>query len=230
MIKLDKKTKEQLIELQKEKNITIEGNILRLIDSEDDEEFQTYIDDAINKDKENRRKRLDITKRVQIQNNDLIKWKEVNEKIQEELKSSLIETEESKNEAIRAREDAEFSKEEALLLKEEALLLKEEAEKAKEEAENAKKAAENDLEILQRKTQFELMERIVKVALWIILGIGVVVTGVFIFSMISSNQSVHESQNLIGNTWTNIIGILLTNCFSIVGTIMGVKYASTKKE
>ena len=73
------------------------------------------------------------------------------------------------------------------------------------------------------------MERIVKVALWIILGIGVVVTGVFIFSMISSNQSVHESQNLIGNTWTNIIGILLTNCFSIVGTIMGVKYA-TKKE
>jgi hypothetical protein len=36
-----------------------------------------------------------------------------------------------------------------------------------------------------------------------------------------------QQTTTIGSTWTNIIGILLTNCFSIVGTIMGVKYASS---
>jgi hypothetical protein len=35
---------------------------------------------------------------------------------------------------------------------------------------------------------------------------------------------------IIGSTWSNMFGILLTNAFSIVGTIMGVKYASEKKE
>jgi hypothetical protein len=35
--------------------------------------------------------------------------------------------------------------------------------------------------------------------------------------------------SVIGSTWSNIIGILLTNAFSIVGTIMGVKYASENK-
>ena len=34
----------------------------------------------------------------------------------------------------------------------------------------------------------------------------------------------------ISLTWSNIIGILLTNAFSIVGTIMEVKYASEKKD
>ena len=35
---------------------------------------------------------------------------------------------------------------------------------------------------------------------------------------------------MIGSTWSNMFGILLTNAFSIVGTIMGVKYASEKKD
>lgn len=230
MIKLDKKTKEQLIRLQKEKNISIEGNILRLIDTEDDKEFSSYIESAIQKDKESRRKRLEVTKQVQSQYTDLVKWKEENEKIQEELKISLQETERSKNEAISAKEEAEFAREEAIILKEEAEQAKEIAEQAKRSAENAKKNAENDLEILQRKTQFELMEKIVKVALWIILGLGIVVTGVFIFSMISPLETAQHNQDLIGNAWTNLVSILVTNCFSIVGTIMGVKYANTKKE
>ena len=34
----------------------------------------------------------------------------------------------------------------------------------------------------------------------------------------------------ISKSWSNIIGILPTNSFSIVGTIMGVKYASESKE
>jgi hypothetical protein len=35
---------------------------------------------------------------------------------------------------------------------------------------------------------------------------------------------------IIGSTWSNMFGILLTNAFSIVGTIMGVKYATEKSE
>ena len=34
----------------------------------------------------------------------------------------------------------------------------------------------------------------------------------------------------IGSTWSNMLSILLTNAFSIVGTLMGVKYASENKK
>jgi hypothetical protein len=37
-----------------------------------------------------------------------------------------------------------------------------------------------------------------------------------------------KDTQIIGSTWSNMFGILLTNAFSIVGTIMGVKYASEK--
>jgi hypothetical protein len=38
-----------------------------------------------------------------------------------------------------------------------------------------------------------------------------------------------KETQIIGSTWSNMFGILLTNAFSIVGTIMGVKYASDKE-
>jgi hypothetical protein len=34
---------------------------------------------------------------------------------------------------------------------------------------------------------------------------------------------------IIGSTWSNMLGILLTNAFSIVGTITGVKYADNAR-
>jgi hypothetical protein len=40
----------------------------------------------------------------------------------------------------------------------------------------------------------------------------------------------NKETQVIGSTWSNMFGILLTNAFSIVGTIMGVKYASDKKQ
>ena len=82
----------------------------------------------------------------------------------------------------------------------------------------------NDLELEQKKTQFELIGTIVKVALWIILGVGVTTTLIYVFALMSGADTTN-----IFTTWSNIIGILLTNAFSIVGTIMGVKYASEKK-
>jgi hypothetical protein len=39
-----------------------------------------------------------------------------------------------------------------------------------------------------------------------------------------------KDTQIIGSTWSNMFGILLTNAFSIVGTIMGVKYAAEKKD
>lgn len=224
-MKLNKETKKQLLELWQEKRIALEGNILKVIDSEGDEEFKKYIDEALNKDKESRRKRLEITRQVQTQNNELVKWKEENESIQEELKHSLEATEKSMLEAQQAMIDAEMAKEEAERARIEAEEAKEEAEKAKEEAEGAKVAAENDLDLIQKKTQFELIGTIIKVALWVILGVGIVTTGVYLIALFTGVDTA-----VIGSTWSNIVGILLTNSFSIVGTIMGVKYASEKSD
>ena len=93
-----------------------------------------------------------------------------------------------------------------------------------EQAEGAKLSALNDLDLLQRKTQFELIGNIVKVALWIIMAVGITTTILYIVAL--SVNGAGPDTTLIGNTWSNLLGILLTNSFSIIGTIMGVKYAS----
>ena len=101
----------------------------------------------------------------------------------------------------------------------------EELKEALQSAESSKEEALKDLDILQKKTQFELVSVIVKIALGIIIGVGLCTTAIYIFSMLSNKDT-----QLIGNTWSNMFGILLTNAFSIIGTIMGVKYASSGKK
>jgi hypothetical protein len=195
MIELNQETKDQLLDLYRTKRIALEGNILKLIEAGEDEEFKNYLADALEKDNTSRRKRLDITKQVQSQNIDLTTWKKENERIQEELKNSLAETQAAKIEAERATENAE----------------------------NARHIAENDLDMIQRKSQFALMGIIVKVALFVILGVGVLSTIMYITAMYTGRDT-----QIIGSAWSNLFGILLTNAFSIIGTIMGVKYASEK--
>lgn len=224
-MKLNKDTKNKLIELQREKKLTLEGNILKIIDADGDVEFQKYLTEAIEKDKESRRKRLDITRQVQTQNNELTKWKEENERVQLELVDSLKKSETAMLEAQKSKEEADLAREAAEQAKIEAEDSKEEALIAKTEAENAKIAAENDLDLVQKRSQFELIGTIVKVALWVILGVGVVTTSMYLFAILKGTDT-----QVIGSTWSNIIGILLTNAFSIVGTIMGVKYASEKSK
>jgi Fe2+ transport system protein B len=223
-MKLNKETRGQLLDLWKKRKISLSGNILKVIDADGDEELKKYLDESIQRDNEVRRKRLDVTKKVQSQNDELIVWKEENEKIQKELLDSLKKTEESMQESERLREEAEKAKEEAEASMLEAQSAKEEAEIAREEAENAKNAAENDLDLIQKKTQFELIGTIIRVALWVILGVGVVTTMVYLIALFTGVDTA-----VIGSTWSNIVGILLTNSFSIVGTIMGVKYASEKE-
>jgi Fe2+ transport system protein B len=216
MIKIDKKTKEQLIHLQQTKKITLEGNILKVIEDDGDVEFQNYVNESIEKDNTTRKKRLEITKQIQKQNKELTDWKTENERIQGELLETLELNRVAIVEAENAKEEAELSKEKA----EKSMI---EALTARAEAENAKTNAENDLELIQKKSQFELIGTIVKVALWVIMGVGVTTTLMFLIALFAGVDT-----SVIGSTWSNIIGILLTNAFSIVGTIMGVKYASEK--
>ena len=182
MVEVREETKLTLLEIYKETGIGLEGNMLKLINSEGEDEFSLYIKDCIDKDKEKRRKRLEITKQVQDQNKELTKAKEEIERVNEELKLSLI------------------------------------------DVQKAKESVENDLDVLQKKTQYELINTIVRVALFVIIGVGVTTTILYMVSMFTGKDT-----QIIGSTWSNMFGILLTNAFSIVGTIMGVKYANRDK-
>lgn len=188
MIKLNKDTEAQLLELYEQKNIALEGNVLKVIDSEPGSEFDVYIQRCIERDKDSRRKRLEITKQIQNQNKELIASQEQNQLLMTELQEALQLAEQSKSEAIDARDHAM-----------------------------------QDLELMQKKTQYELINLIVKVSLIIIIGVGVLTTAMYGFALAMAVDT-----TLIGNAWSNMFGILLTNAFSIIGTIMGVKYASEK--
>jgi hypothetical protein len=192
-MKVDKIVRDCLLEIQKKKRVTLEGNILKLIEAEEgDEEFKSYLQVSLDKDKDSRRKRLEVTKQVQERNKELLASEEENIRVNEELKEAL-----------------------------------EEAERSKLEALAAKDLALSDLDIIQKKSQTELISTIVKVALLVILSVGVITTVMYAIAMMTGKDT-----QIIGSTWSNMFGILLTNAFSIVGTIMGVKYASenSKKE
>ena len=225
MIKLDKKTKDQLLEIFKAKKISLEGNILKVIDPDGDVEFETYIKESIEKDKDNRRKRLDVTKQVQSKNTDLVKSEKENDRVNKQLKSALEEAEESNKAMLVAKQEAELALEDAQKAKIDAENARIEAEKARHEAEQAKNSAVNDLELMQKKTQFELIGNIVKVALWVILGVGITTTIVYVISLFAGFNT-----DVIGSSWVNIMSILLTNAFSIIGTLMGMKTMSDNKD
>lgn len=202
-MKVDKKTRETLLKIQQEKKVTLEGNILKLIEAEEgDVEFASYLYDAIERDKSQRKRRLEVTRQVQEKNNELLNWQKENQQLTDNLKSALTITEDSRKEAIKA---------------------KEEAEDARLDAEKAKDSALNDLDVIQKRSQTELISTIVKVALGVIMSVGVITTIMYSLAMLTGKDT-----QIIGSTWSNMFGILLTNAFSIVGTIMGVKYASEK--
>lgn len=225
MIKFDSNTKKQLLELYRLRSINLEGNLVKFIDPEDDIEFKEYVNVCLNKDKDTRKRRLDITKQVQTQNSELSKLNNENQRILDELQETLLNVEHSKEEIQNQNNELLEWKEKnekiSIDLKNEML----KSEQARIDAENAKQHAVNDLDVLQKKTQTELIGKIVKVALGVIISVGIVTTLMYIISIFSNKDT-----QMIGSTWSNMFGILLTNAFSIIGTIMGVKYASEKKE
>jgi multidrug efflux pump subunit AcrA (membrane-fusion protein) len=196
-MKINKSTRDCILKIYKEHRVSLEGNILKVIEADEgDIEFIEYLNTSIDRDKNSRRRRLEITKQVQNQNKDLLLSQEENIKLMEDLKAALSLAEDSKIEAMEAMKRAEAAKELAL----------------------------TDLDILQKKTQTELIGTIVKVALYVIIGVGTITSLMYIFAMFNGKDT-----QVIASTWSNMFGILLTNAFSIVGTIMGVKYASEKK-
>jgi hypothetical protein len=182
MVTFDKETIKQLINLYESRKIGLEGNIAKIIET-DDKEFKKYLETCIENDNENRRKRLTITKQIQTQNTELTKAKQENERINLELKVALV------------------------------------------QAEEAKKIAEGDLDLLQKRTQFELIGLIVKIALSVIVSVGFITTFIYLYIL-----TIGGDTKIIESSWSNMFGILLTNSFSIIGTIMGVKYASDKQD
>ena len=192
---VDKVTREELLKLAKKK-IYLEGNILKVIKAkEGDTEFEKYLDTAKTRDKTSRKKRLEVTKQVQEQNKELVTKQEENDALMVDLQDAL---EEAKNATW-------------------------EAEKLREEAEKGKEQALEDLDLMQKRSQFELIGMIVRIALIVICGVGIITTIMYGIALTSGQDT-----QIIGSTWSNMFGILLTNAFSIVGTIMGVKYASEK--
>jgi Fe2+ transport system protein B len=196
MIEVTEHTRNVLLEVAKTKKIYVEGNFLKLLKApKGDKEFEEYLNLCKEKDKSTRRKRLEVTKQVQSQNKELVAK-------QEETDTLMIELQE----ALESAKNAEW-----------------EAEKLRDEAEKGKEKALEDLDLMQKRSQFELIGTIVRVALVIIIGVGIVTTIMYGLAMLSGQDT-----QIIGSTWSNMFGILLTNAFSIVGTIMGVKYASEK--
>jgi hypothetical protein len=221
MIKIDSNTKKLLMDLYVTKRVGLEGNITKLIDSEDDDDFKNYLKECETKDSDKRKKRLEITKKIQSQNKELSDLNDENSRILSELNQTLDEVGQDKlTYEVQNRELNEWKLENIRLTEE----LKHEmvkSEQARLTAETAKENAENDLDFIQKRNQTELISIIVKVALWMIIGVGLVTTLVYIITL-----TMGKDTQVISAAWANMFGILLTNAFSIVGTIMGIKYAS----
>lgn len=95
------------------------------------------------------------------------------------------------------------------------------SKRLKDSIEIEKNAALNDLDVVMKKSQSELIKIIVKCALAVIIGVGLVTTALYWMAIIMGKET-----QIIGSTWSNMFSVLLTNAFSIVGTIMGIKYAT----
>lgn len=172
---------EEALRKAKAKKVYIEGNFAKIISKSLPNDVKEYLQECKERDIKARKKRLEVTKKVQQQNKEL---------------------------------------EEAAVVKE-ALVI--ELQKEKDEAEKLRDEAVEDLDVMQKRTQFELIGLIVRVALIIIVGVGITTTILYTTAIMMDKDT-----TLLGNAWSNLFGILLTNSFSIIGTIMGVKYATEK--
>jgi methyl-accepting chemotaxis protein len=110
-------------------------------------------------------------------------------------------------------------------LSEELQLELDKSRKLKDAIEIEKDNALNDLDATIKKNQSELIKVIVKCALAVIIGVGIVTTLLYWAAIITNKET-----QIIGSTWSNMFSVLLTNAFSIVGTIMGIKYATQEKK
>jgi methyl-accepting chemotaxis protein len=118
-------------------------------------------------------------------------------------------------------ESVNNKKEIDLLSKDLQLQLKQ-SEKLKDDIEKERNVALQDLDATLKKSQSELIKIIVQCALGVIISVGFITTIMYSFALLTQKDT-----QIIGSTWSNMFSVLLTNAFSIVGTIMGIKYATS---
>lgn len=143
----------------------------------------------------------------------------------EYINESIEKDQESRKKRLEMMKQLQAKNKELLEAQEKLSVALSEAEKAKDVAENAKAVVQQDLEVLQKRTQFHMMKRIVNLSLGVVASVGVITTGVYLYAIAKDREIEH-----IGTVWASLIGILLTNSFSILGTIMGVKYSTNKED
>jgi len=212
MIKFDDNAWAALIATAKSRKVMLSGNILKIIDDEGRDSYKAYLAAATEKDAARRRQRLDVNIKTQSIMAELKAANEENEQLMSEVREALATAETARSKAEESRK--------------EACRLREEAEDARKRAEMAKETAEMELDTVQKRKQFQLVGNIVQVALIVICGVGLITTALYGTAIVYGSD---EAQ-LLGNTWSNMFGILLTNSFSIIGTVMGVKYASERSD
>ncbi len=170
-------------------------------------EWKKCKDDSFKLDREKdtalRRKRLEMTKKVQVQNNDLTTLNEENQRILTELQETLDSVEEQKSQIECQNAELITWKMENEKIGAELVEAMKQSEMARVIAENAKNEAENNLDLIQKKTQFELINNIVRVALYVIIGVGGITTGIYVYSM-----TIGMDTDIIGSTWSNMFGSL----------------------
>jgi len=211
IISLSGETWETLLQAA-EQGLHLSGNILRFLDVSDDPAHKAYLEEATEKDDARRKTRLRVNKEGQANLVKLEKAGKENQLLMAQLQDALRDAQGSAAEASDAQRQAEK--------------LREEAEQARSRAELAKETAEQNLDIFQKKTQSALMKSIVTVALAVVVGVGAITTMLYVVAL--TNDTAESQVTLLGNTWSNMFGILLTNSFSIIGTVMGVKYATSE--
>ena len=99
-IDLSSEDRQQILKLSKERNVFLEGNIIKLISDSEDQEFKDYLKEALDKDNEKRRNRLKITRQMQTQNKELLESKEENDNLMVELKEALNQADAAKQAAL----------------------------------------------------------------------------------------------------------------------------------
>jgi hypothetical protein len=213
VIKFDDNTWAALIATASRKRVFISGNVLKLISDEGSPLYREYLDAAIARDKDKQRQRLVVSKKAQKEKRELEEAQLSNQALMAKLEEALGSATLSKEAAEVAQAAAEESREEA--------------EVARSQAESARDEVERDLDFLQKRTQSRLMHNIVSSAIAVIAGVGVVTSALYFFVLVYEVESTQVS--MLGNTWSSMFGILLTNSFSIIGTVMGVKYATEKQ-
>ena len=102
MIKLNEETRKALVQLALDTQVYPEGNILKLLNTDDDPDFKSYIEKATARDKSMRQRRLEITKQIQIQNRDLTKFNEQITILNKDLTIALEEQKKAKEQVIAA--------------------------------------------------------------------------------------------------------------------------------